>query len=158
MLEQRFPGIRERLSFKNNLVLVKNRRVSSFVGLSSPKEETKEKVTDATSSSSSSSSSTSSSSPSSSQFSRSECEGQSMPRRLRPLAGLGLFRQKRKPLSYNSCRAGRTDRTGRMGRTGSPMGLCLLPLSFLLQYKSLVFFFFPSSFFFFSGVSVFAAI
>ena len=138
MLENRFPGIRERLSFKNNLVLVKNRRVSSFVGLSSPKEETKEKVTDATSSSSSSSS-TSSSSPSSSQFSRSECEGQSMPRRLRPLAGLGLFRQKRKPLSYNSCRAGRTDRTGRMGRTGSPMGLCLLPLSFLLQYKSLVF-------------------
>ena len=136
MLENRFPGIRERLSFKNNLVLVKNRRVSSFVGLSSPKEETKEKVTDATSSSSSSSS-TSSSSPSSSQFSRSECEGQSMPRRLRPLAGLGLFRQKRKPLSYNSCRAGRTDRTGCMGRTGSPMGL--LPLSFLLQYKSLVF-------------------
>ena len=138
MLEHRFPGIRERLSFKNNLVLIKNRRASSFVGLSSPKEETKEKVTDATSSSSSSSS-TSSSSPSSSQFSRSECEGQSMPRRLRPLAGLGLFRQKRKPLSYGSCRAGRTDRTGRMGRTGSPMGLCLLPLSFLLQYKSLVF-------------------
>ena len=49
------------------------------------------------------------------------------------------FSPKKKTIELQQLPCGPHRPHGSMGRTGSPMGLCLLPLSFLLQYKSLVF-------------------